>query len=94
MRGDELAVEQLPAAGAKPRDEMRERDLRCVANAADHRFAEKGAAQRDAVQAADQFAHLPAFDAVRMAEAEQPVVTRLDHRVDPRRRPVVGGLGA
>lgn len=94
MRGDELAVEQLPAARDQPRDEMRERDLRRVARAADHRFAEKGAAQRHAVEPADEFAALPAFDAMRMAEAEEPLVARLDHRVDPRRRPVGGGLGA
>ncbi len=94
MRSDELAVEQLPSAGAQPRDEMRKRDLRRVACAADHRFAEKGASQRHAIESADQFPALPAFDAVRMAEPEQPVVTRLDHRVDPRRRPVVGRLGA
>lgn len=73
---------------------MRERDLRRVARAADHRFAEKGAPERYAVQPADQIALVPAFDAVRVAKAEQSVVARLDHRVDPRRRPVVGGFGA
>jgi hypothetical protein len=67
MRGDELAVEQLPAAGAQSRDEVGERHLRRVADAADHRFAEKSAAQRHAVKAADEFAPLPAFDAVRVA---------------------------
>jgi len=94
MRGDELAVEQFPAAGDQPRDEMRERDLRGVARAADHRFAEKGAAERDAVKPARQLAVLPAFDAVRMAELEQSVVARADDGVDPRRRPVGGGRGA
>lgn len=73
---------------------MRERDLRCVACAADHRFAEKGAAERHAVKPADQIVAVPAFDAVRMAKTEQAVVARLDHRVDPCRRPVVGRLGA
>lgn len=94
MRGDELAVEQFPAARAQPRDEVRERDLRRVARAAHHRFAEKGAAERHPVEPAGEFAVQPAFDAVRMAELEQPVVTRADHRVDPGRRPVVGGCGA
>ena len=32
MLGDELAVEQAEAAGAEPRDEVRERDLRGVAS--------------------------------------------------------------
>ncbi len=94
MRGDELAVEQPPPARDQPRDEMGERDLRRVAGSADHRFAEKGAAERDAVKTAGQRAVQPDFDAVRVAEAEQPFVARLDHRVDPRRRPVGGGLGA
>ena len=94
MRGDELAVEQFPAARAEPRDEVRERDLRGVARAADHRFAEKGAAERDAVEPARELAVQPAFDAVRMAELEQTVVARADYRIDPRRRPVVGGRGA
>ncbi len=94
MRGDELAVEQAPAARAQPCDEVRERDFRGVARAADHRFAEKGAAERHAVEAPDQLVPLPAFDAVRVADAEQAFVTRLDQRVYPRRRPVGRGLGA
>src|SRR3546814_6356265 len=88
------SVEQFPAAREQPRDEVRERDLRGVARAADHRFAEKRAAERDAVKPARQLAVLPAFDAVRMAELEQSVVTRADDGVDPRRRPVIGGRGA
>ncbi len=94
MRSDELAVEQAPTPGKQPRDEMGECNLRRVARPADHRFAKEGAAERHAVQPADQLVAPPAFDAVRVAEPEQPVVTRLDHRVDPRRRPVGGGLGA
>lgn len=94
MRRDELAVEQAPAAGAQPCDQMRERDLRRIARATDHRFAEKGAAERHAIEAPDQLASLPAFDAVRMTEPKQAVVTRLDQRVDPGRRPVGRGLGA
>lgn len=94
MRGEELAVEQAPAARDQPRDEMRERDLRCVARTADHRFAEEGAPERDAVKAADEAAFVPAFDAVRMAEAKESRIARLDQRVDPRRRPVGRGLRA
>lgn len=94
MRGDELAIEQFPPAGDEPRDEVRERDLRRIAGAADHRFAEKGAPERDAVKPADELAVVPTFHAVGMADLEQPVVARLDHRVDPRRRPVARGLGA
>ncbi len=94
MRRHELAIEQLEAPGTEPRDEMRERDFRGVAHPADHRLAEKGAPQRHAIEAADQLPVVPAFDAMGMAHAEQSFVARTDHRVDPRRRPVVGGFGA
>src|SRR3546814_19293901 len=94
MRSDELAVEQFPAAGDQPRDEMRERDLRGVARAADHRFAEKGAAERDAVKPARHLAVLPAFDAVRMAELDKSVIARTAAGVYTRRRACVGGPGA
>ena len=94
MRGDELAVEQFPAARDQPRHEVRQRDLRCIARPADHRFAKERPPERDAVEPADQVVAQPAFDTVRMADLEQPVVTRLDHRVDPCRRPVARRLGA
>ena len=94
MRGNELTVEQLPATGLQPGHKVRERDLRCVARAADHRFAEKGPAERDAVKPARKRAIQPTFDAVRVTELEQSIVTRADDGVDPRCRPVVGGRGA
>src|SRR3546814_12696236 len=71
MRGEELAVEQAPAARDQPRDEMRARDLRCVARTADHRFAAEGSPERDAVKAADEAPFVPAFDAVCMAAAHR-----------------------
>src|SRR3546814_20919791 len=53
-----------------------------------------GSSDLDAIEAADELAVQPAFDAVCMAELEQSVVACPDDRIDPRRRPVVGGLGA
>src|SRR3546814_13503219 len=50
VRGDELAVEQAPAAGDQPRDEMRERDLRRVARPADPPLAEERPPERHAVE--------------------------------------------
>lgn len=94
MRGDELAIEQFPAAGDESRDEVRERNFRRVARAADHRFAEECTAERHAVESPGKLVIEPAFDAVCVADLEQAVVARADHRVDPRRRPVVGGLCA
>jgi hypothetical protein len=46
MPGLELAIEQHEPARLQPRDEVCEGDLRGVADAGDHRFAEKGAPQR------------------------------------------------
>ena len=36
VRGDELAIEQFPAARDEPRDEVGKRDLGRIARAADH----------------------------------------------------------
>ena len=94
MGRDELAVEQPPAARAQPRDEVGERDFRRVARPADHGFAEKSAAERHAIKPARKLALQPAFDAMRVPQPEQPVIARLDDRIDPRRRPVAGRLGA
>ncbi len=48
------------------RDEPRQRDLRGVGPAAEHRFAEESAAKADAVEAADELAFVavavPAFN--------------------------------
>jgi hypothetical protein len=49
MRGLELAIKQIEAAGLQPRDEMRQRDLRRVGRAADHAFAKKGPPERQPV---------------------------------------------
>ncbi len=52
--GDKLRVEQPVAAGNEPRDQMHQRDLRGVARAVEHAFAEEHAAERNAVETADQ----------------------------------------
>ena len=67
MVGDELRVEQPVAAGFEPRDQMHQRDLGSVARAVEHAFAEEGAAERDAVEPADQIVAVIDFDAVAMA---------------------------
>ena len=51
----------------KPRDQPGERHLRGVARRREHRFAEEGGAELDAVKAADQRAVLPAFDRMGVA---------------------------
>ena len=71
MAGDELRVEQLEAPKFEPRDEIDERDLARVARSREHALAEEGAAEMHAVKPADQFAALPDFDRVAMAEREE-----------------------
>lgn len=94
MIGLELAVEQREAADPEPRDQPGERDLGSIARAADHRFAEKGAAQRQAVKPADQPVAVPAFDRMGVAEPVQRGEHRLDLAADPRLGPVDGAFGA
>jgi hypothetical protein len=64
MLGDVLGVEQFEAAGDQPRHQMHQRHLRGVAGAVEHALAEEGAAQADAVEAADEIVALPDLDAV------------------------------
>src|SRR3954452_15377892 len=67
MRRHELRVEEKIAAEPQARDEMNQRDLAGIADPAEHALAEKRRAERYPVQPADQFAVVPAFDAVRRA---------------------------
>ena len=46
----------------------KQRDLRCVADVVEHRFAEERAADRDAVEASGKLAALPRFDGMGVAE--------------------------
>src|SRR5689334_13056421 len=94
MLGDELGVEQAIAACLKPRDKMHERDLRRIARAMKHALAEEGAAQRHAIEAADQFDALIDLDGVAVAALEQCAIDAPDARVDPGPATVGLRLGA
>ena len=91
MIGHELAIEQFEPADAKASDEPRQRDLGRVGAGAEHRFAEKGAAEADAIEAADQFAIVPAFDRMSLAGSVETERGALDIGVDPRLGPVGAG---
>src|SRR6185369_51997 len=71
------------AAGAQARDQMDERDLGRVARAMEHAFAEEGAAERDAVEAADQRVAVVDLDAVAMPALVELVVEHADAGIDP-----------
>ena len=83
MRSEPLGVEQGKPARAHPLDQRPERDLGGAGRAMKHRFPEKRAADRDAVEAADEFVSRPGFDGVRMAELVQLRVAGDDLVVDP-----------
>jgi hypothetical protein len=89
MIGLKLAIEQGKAARLQSRDEPGQRDLGGVGRAADHALAEKGAAEREAVEPADQPIAVPAFDRMRIAQAVERDEHVLDRMVDPS----VGAIG-
>lgn len=83
MLGHELAVEQREAAGAQARDQPGERDLGRVRPGREHAFAEKGAAEPDPVEPADQLALAPHLDRMGVAGGVEQRVAALDLGVDP-----------
>ena len=67
--------------------QMKQRHLRRIAHAMKHRFAREKSANRHAINAARQFAVLPAFEAVRVPLFVQPRVGLDEFSGDPRIRP-------
>lgn len=83
MIGLELAVEQGEPADPQPCHQPRQRDLRRVALPRHHAFAEKGAAEREAIEAADQPITIPAFDRMRITEPVERSEGGFDLPADP-----------
>lgn len=94
MPGHELAVEQGESADAQARDEPGDRDLRCVARAADHALTEEGPAQREAVKSAGEPITVPYLDRMREAAAVQGDKGLFDLRIDPGVGAALDRLGA
>jgi len=92
--GDELHVQQRESGVAKPRHQVRQGNLGGVPGAREHALAEKGTAQSNAVQPANQLTVLPGFDAVRVSHCEQFNDGVFDCRIDPGFRAVFVGFGA
>src|SRR5258708_39747686 len=63
-----LNLEEREAARAQVLDELTERHFRGVVRAVEHGFAGEKSPLADAVNATNQFARAPAFEAVRVAE--------------------------
>ena len=74
VRRHPLQIEQRVAASAQPLDQRRQRDLGGVGLDVEHRLAEEGAPQGDAVQAPDEPAVAPAFDRVGVAVGVQRLI--------------------
>src|SRR6185295_19443661 len=83
MFGDILGVEQLEPARDQPRHQMHQRHFRRVAGTVKHAFAEEGASQADAIEAACEVAVLPDLDAVAVPELVEPDIEIPDALVDP-----------
>ncbi|MEA3081991.1 MAG: hypothetical protein QOD54_1659 [Sphingomonadales bacterium] len=59
MLGHELTVEKREIADLKARDKPSQRNLGCIARAAEHALAEERAAELHAIEAANELAALP-----------------------------------
>ena len=74
VRRHPLQIEQREVAGPQALDQRGQRDLGRVGLDVEHRLAEEGAAQRDAVEPPDEAALAPAFDRVSLARGVQRLV--------------------
>lgn len=92
MVGHELAIEQGETAGAHPRHQPDQRNLRRIGRARKHAFTAKYPPQCKPVKAADQPLPIPAFDTVREATLVQRQKGVLDIAIDPSFAPVVGAF--
>src|SRR5260221_9248761 len=92
--GHILRVQQTVASGLEPRDQMDQGNLGCIAGAVKHAFAEEGAAERDAIKAADELGAV--IDLHRMAVPAfiERAVNATNAHVDPGARPVLLRLRA
>ena len=70
-------------AGLEAGDKPGKRDLRCVGHAAEHAFAEEGAAELHAVEPADEIARLPDLDRMGVAGSVEREHRLLELGVDP-----------
>lgn len=94
MLGHELAIEQGEATEPHPRRQPGQRHFRRIGAPRHHALPEKGAPQRHAVKAADQFLTLPHLDAVGETDLMQMAIGAFDRMVDPGRWPIRRGLRA
>src|SRR5205823_9917755 len=91
MRCQPLCVEQREFSRPQMLDQREERDLRGVALAMKHRFAEERAANGDTVESAGKLALAPRFDRMRIADLMQMFIALDNFAIDPRFLPPGAG---
>ena len=69
-----LAIDEAKVPGLKLFDELHERHLGCIIDLGKHRLGKEGAAERHAIQPADQPTVLPCLDRMGVAEFVQACV--------------------
>ena len=88
MRIVELRIEQAVTASAETGHQMDQRNLGRIRPAREHALAKEGAAERDAVQAANQLVIFrPTLDTVRMSFPVKRRIEIQDRIIDPGRGP-------
>src|SRR5437588_317432 len=92
--GHKLCVEEPKSAGLEARHEVHQRDLGGVARAVEHALAEERAAERNAVEPADEVLSLIDLEAVAMAPFVELAIKHADAPVDPCARATGAGLRA
>src|SRR5579871_4326982 len=79
----QLAVDHRERVAPAHRHQVRQRDLRGIACAAEHRLAEEHPAEAYPVETAGELTLLPYLDAVGVAQLEEPQVRGAHLRSDP-----------
>ncbi len=87
---DELRIQQNIAALPEAGDEVDQRNLAGIRRGRKHALAKERAAERNAVDAADQLFALPRLDAMRIALMMQRGVEVYNIVIDPGFRPHIG----
>src|SRR5436190_2507847 len=84
--GHELRVEQPKSAGLEARHEVHQCDLGGIARAVEHALAEERAAERNAVEPADELLALVDLETMAMAPFVELAIEHADAPVDPSAR--------
>ena len=91
---EHLDVEEQKIPAPEVFDQVVKSDFRGIVGTVEHGFASEKAANRDAINAADELVILPAFDAMGVALRVELRISFKELACDPRRAPSGAGSGA